>query len=618
MTFVAQPYERFVDDLLTALTGGVIREEKRFEGLEASHILTTPGADPFSVRVFGQRNERFTLFDPVTDYRYDAEQGTIVWRAEGRLPDDRSFFYVNYQVEEAVRRLTDRNPGSVTTTLAEAFAREFAVLHQQMEAIYQSAFVDLASDSALDHVVALLGLTRRDAKFASGEVFFKRTTPAPGDIAIPSGTLVSTIDGVTFETTDRRTLRRGQLSVVVPIRAVAEGVGGKVEPATIQLVLRPIFGVETVVNERATFFARVKETDEELRRRLKATLERSGKSTVEAIKYSLIEDIAEITDTNIQISERAAEPGYVDVKLGLETAGDADLVRRIEESIFYARPAGVRVLHNLTTASKGDDTRRAEAGLNREDALADFAAQVDPPDAIHLDANLLASLPEGLMPLRAEVLLRLTEPNLSVAQKERVTEEVSSAIIAFIESLPMGAPLMYNKLLGRIVQPEAVADAALLVGLAQDGPAYKGNLSTSNRKATIDTYGIYVGLMDEIVMVDVVVRVEVKAEANGTGRNGTGSAPNASANLNPEVQLAIQRAVAESPRLVRKEDVIAAVRPVVEKANFQLIEGNAVLLNAFYEESGRLLNDTAEVTLLEHESVRVRNVTVQPRGILDV
>ena len=27
MTFVAQPYERFVDDLLTALTGGVTREE---------------------------------------------------------------------------------------------------------------------------------------------------------------------------------------------------------------------------------------------------------------------------------------------------------------------------------------------------------------------------------------------------------------------------------------------------------------------------------------------------------------------------------------------------------------------------------------------------------------
>ena len=79
----------------------------------------------------------------------------IVWKPNGRPPDDHSYFYVSYYRSEAGSDLTDRNTGSVTATLAEAFARELAVLHLQMERIYQSAFVELATGSSLDHVVAL-------------------------------------------------------------------------------------------------------------------------------------------------------------------------------------------------------------------------------------------------------------------------------------------------------------------------------------------------------------------------------------------------------------------------------------------------------------------------------
>ena len=36
MTFVAHPYERFLDDLLTALTGGETREDHRFTGVDSA------------------------------------------------------------------------------------------------------------------------------------------------------------------------------------------------------------------------------------------------------------------------------------------------------------------------------------------------------------------------------------------------------------------------------------------------------------------------------------------------------------------------------------------------------------------------------------------------------
>ena len=321
MTFVAQSFERFADDLLTALTGGMIREEHRFTGPAELYSLASPGAIAATVKVFGQRNDSFALFEGGVDYDYKSEEGVIVWREEGRPPDDQSYFYVNYYLQEGRRRLTDRNPGGVTTILAEAFAREFAVLHKQMEMIYRSAFVDLATGTSLDHVAALLAINRKDAKFASGEALFKRSTPAEGDITIPAGALVSTDQGQNFETTDKRTLRRGQLSVIAPIRAQVEGPAGRVEAGAIKSVNRPIFGVESVINEAATFFATEKETDEELRRRIKGTLERAGKSTLNAIKFSLIEEVPGVNEGNVQVIE-GAEPGKVEVKFGLSDGDD--------------------------------------------------------------------------------------------------------------------------------------------------------------------------------------------------------------------------------------------------------------------------------------------------------
>lgn len=284
MTFVAQPYERFVDDLLTALTGGVIREEHQFIGVDRAYTLAHPSVMEPSLRVFGQRDEGFVLFERGIDYRYDATDQAIVWETEGRLPDDRSFFYVSYYLPEGKPRLTDRNPGSVNSIFSAAFAREYTVLHKQMEMVYRSAFVDLAEGSSLEHIAALLALTRKDAKFAIGEVLFKRSSPAPGDISLPAGTVISTSQGQNFETTDKRTLRRGQLSITVPIRAQVEGPAGRVEANEITTVNRPVFGIEAVQNEQPTFFATSRETDEELRRRIKGTLEKAGRATLDAIK----------------------------------------------------------------------------------------------------------------------------------------------------------------------------------------------------------------------------------------------------------------------------------------------------------------------------------------------
>jgi uncharacterized phage protein gp47/JayE len=619
MTFVAQPYERFVDDLLTALTGGVTREEHLFAGIEQPYSLASPGVVAASVKVSGQRNREFVLFEGGIDYSYKPDQEAIVWNQQGKLPDDHSYFYVSYYPQERAPRLTDRNPGSVTATLGEAFAREYAVLHKQMEIIYESAFVDTATGFSLDHVAALLGLDRKDAKFAGGEVLFRRSTPAEGDIALPSGTLVSTDQGQNFETTDKRILRKGQLSVTAIVRAQVEGTAGKVEAGAIKNINRPIFGIESVTNDAATFFATEKETDEELRRRIKGTLERAGKSTLDSIKFSLIEEIPGINEGNVQVTETTDAPGKVEVKFGLGSAVEPDLVRRIEETIFTARPAGVRVVHNLpsrsATPASSNGAAPAETGLTREEVLQDFGSGAAHAST-HFPPEVLSRMDEGILDLQIEVLLRLTEGNLSVSQKENIEDEVRTSVVDFIDTLPMGADIVFNKLLARIVSREEVADTSLQVGAARGkdapaGPFFSANVNTDGRKARIEMNNVFVGLMGETVLIDLLVLVEETP--------GASEAAEITPALNTALETDLRTTFGSTREKLLKSDLRALITRVLASAapGLQLIKDNAVVVNAQYEESGRVLNNTDDVPVESHQVLTLGALKVQLQGALD-
>ena len=613
MSFVAEPYEQFVDDLLTGLTGGNVREEHQFAGASDAYSLSTPGAIAFTLKLTGARGGQYAVFEQGIDYTFDESAQTISWKPNAKLPDPASYIYVNYYVQDAPALLTDRNPGSVVTTLAEAFGREFAVLHQQMDGIYKSAFVDLASGTSLDHIAALFNIVRKDPRFASGEALFKRGTPAPGDILIPAGTVVSTDRGQNFETTDKRVLRRGQLSVTVPVRAQVEGSAGNVDAAAIKNVNRPIFGIDSVRNDAATVFAGDRETDAELKQRVQGALERAGKSTVDAIRYALIEDNPEITEDNIQVAEDPQTPGLVQVKLGIETT-TPDLVARIEDSIFSARPAGVRVTHNLPTTAP-TSSQQAAAAITRAQAVDDLTGQGELPDLNHLPASVLAAMPDRMLPMRAEALLRLAGQNLSAAQKETAEDGVRDVIGNYIDGLAMGAPVMFNKLLGLVVQPDQIADAALLIGAEAGGQFYgfKANLATDGRKAKIDPQRIFVGLMDETVFIDIAVQLEANPAQRASGQ------PQVTAAVQSAVTSAIDGLLSGAKGSIARQDLTAAIRSTLaaQAPQLQLAADNPVALNAEFAESGRLLNNADSVALADNERPSLRNLGVNLKGALD-
>jgi hypothetical protein len=214
-----------------------------------------------------------------------------------------------------------------------------------------------------------------------------------------------------------------------------------------------------------------------------------------------------------------------------------------------------------------------------------------------------------------EALLRLAAQNLSAAQKDSIEVGVRTAVAGYIGGLSMGAPVMFNKLLGLVVQPDAIADAALLIGVEAGGQFYsfKGNLSTEDRKAKIDPQRIFIGLMDETVFIDIAVLVEANPAQKAAGP----------AQVTPAIQAAVTNAVNLVLRgahgAIARQDLIDSIRSVLaaQAPQLQLAAANPVSPNAEFAESGRLINNADTIALADNESPSLRSLSVNLKGALD-
>lgn len=446
MTFRAEPYGVFVDDMVSALTGGVTRETFRYlpenEPFRLGH-----GADVVAAttRIHGLLRDEHHRFVNGTDF--DVVDGTIVWRASpASNPDEGSRFYASYERPpdpQAPPRLTDRNPGSVLRTLAESFAREYAVLSRQLEQVYDGAFLGTAEGRDLDQLVVLVGLSRRTSLFAIGEVVFSRSTPAPGDITIEAGTLISTSDvpGVTVATAESRILRTGTLSVSVPIAATAAGAGGITPADTLTVIHRPILGISRVTNPEPTAFRGETETDVALRRRARLALQTAGRSTTGAIVGAL-STVEGIRDFDVHIVEdHIGFPGVVKVTVAAEL--DEAHTRQAIERIEAARPAGVRVLHNLVAPPPPESDPGAGGG----------AAPGPPPASVS---------PDGVFsPVAVAAAVTPVSGSLRSEEREALVREVEHVVESFVDTRGVGEPIVYNQLVTAIMTVAGVQDVVL-------------------------------------------------------------------------------------------------------------------------------------------------------------
>ncbi|MEJ8849527.1 baseplate J/gp47 family protein [Variovorax rhizosphaerae] len=507
MTYAAEPYAQFVDDLLSSLTGGTVREQFRFLPENAPYKLAaTGGVLPRSVRVFGLSDAAYFRFRNPTDYTVGADQ-SIVWKAasdgtpakDAVWPDEASAFFASYETADAVRLLTDRNTGSVTRLLAESFAREFAVLSRQLEAVYQAGFIETAGGRDLDQLALLVGIVRRRRLAAGGTVIFGRSTPAPADVTINAGTRLSTVEppAATFETTEDRTLQRGNLTVEVPVQALEPGAGGVVAAGTIRAMNRPIFGIESVDNPQPTRFAGSDESDDALRARVRRAHEGAGKATTGAL-LSALTTLPGLRDKDIRIAEDyLAHPGVVRLTVALpEMSSEAERVAAIEkavELIEATRPVGVRIEHNID-APLPAGVATPGPGVVAEDG--------EEPVTVGI-----ASAADGLfMPVDATVELTPATLALSPEARADLERKAREATDAFIDEAGIGEALVYNKLVASLMALTGVLDVAVEI-FPQNAPGgpRRRNVVPDNPQVRPVTGVIDVRIGGALIMLDITV-----------------------------------------------------------------------------------------------------------------
>ncbi len=340
-TLIDRPYPEVVDDILTAVTGGVVKEPIIFDVKEDLYRLSRPASDIRSIT--GTQNQKHYTFQNGVDYLFSEGDNAVVWQPHGVQPDDETTFYVNYFVPNSLSPLTDINVGSVTRTLSEAAGREIATVYQEINAAYLSGFIDTATGQSLDFVVSILNVTRKTKDFAIGLVtFFRDPGLSDGNITIPEGTLLSTAKGeAAFVTTEERTLQRGQARIDVPIRAdvPSKGSVGVVAPGAITTLQQPITGITRVTNFDATVLGANDESDADLRARAKAVLQGLDKATLAALVRVVFEERAKLTevwDPN-GAPGKSSDPGTV----VLLVQASPEQFQSLQSAVNETRAAGV-------------------------------------------------------------------------------------------------------------------------------------------------------------------------------------------------------------------------------------------------------------------------------------
>lgn len=618
MTYVAEPYLYVADQVLTALTGGVAREAHRFFA-GANSFSFERGAPQVlvdSVRVIGQANEAFFAFVEGVDFAVGGD-GMLAFRASpaepstpakgATWPDEASEFFVSYyHTASAQAPLTDRNVGSLTRTLGEAFARELAVLRSQLELVYRSAFVDTAEGTSLDMVVALLGLTRKSGQFGSGTVRFFRDIPAPADVFIPAGTKVSTAlapgagtggpattsgaaaktKPVSFVTTSDRTLRRGQVAAEAPIRAVERGASGAVEAGTITVVNQTVLGISGVMNDAPTVFGGAGESDEELRRRAKTVAERAGRATPRALVNALT-DLGTIKANDVNVTEDLLlTPGVVSVSVAVDPT--PELAVEVHDAILATRAAGIRVVSNLDQFLPATPAAAAAIGEAR-----DNVAQVA--------VGVPAAAGGFKLEMRAAVVVFPENPRITGAPRATLAQSVLDAVRAYVDASSVGGILVYNRLAADLMGVPGVFDIALDVAgkdASDDAGTRRNIFVPANQRATIDPADIVVTFAGAPVFFDVQSTVTAKDGATTDA-------------IRTEMKARLADYLALRPNPVAADELLAKLSG---SSLFDLDAGD-LRWSAEYEQAGLLVHAQggpgAKTTLAAGDQAILRAVSVE-------
>lgn len=334
------------------------------------------------------------------------------------------------------------------------------------EDVYNSAFLNTAEESALDKIGMLIGITRNQATKSTGEVTFI------GDdgTVIPSGFIVSTEDGIEFETTEEVEISGG--TATASIIALESGLESNVAASSIIESLELIVGLDSLTNAEATTGGQNQETDAEFRERYKRSTALPGAATVDSIIAALlqVEDVRSAVvienDTNSTVDGIPAK-SFESFVLGGESED-------IAKAIFDKKPAGIQAF--------GDETEIVTDIAGQTHSIGFTYVQV-----VDVYVDIVSIETNGDFPLDGN-------------------EQIKTSIIRYIggtdedgqlyAGISIGQDVIYNKIINAIYTVSGVQD--IDVDISSDNITFNKNnivignveiAETDHTKITIDGGG---------------------------------------------------------------------------------------------------------------------------------
>jgi len=244
------------------------------------------------------------------------------------------------------------NPADVSLRFMEVTADEDDALYGAIIETLASFYVGTATGSDLDNRMGDLGHYRKQGFRATTMLTFGTDFPAEQQITIPTGTAVSTVSGVTFNTTAQAIIAVGQSYVLnVPAQATQMGEAYNVKANTIVTIVgNGALNVTRVTNPYAVANGQEVEKDPEYRGRFPDYIKSLARGTVPAVRSATI-SVDGVTD--LYIREQAEGTGsfyvYIDDGNGgtvssIVNAIYQDLVDDVTEKLEVYRSGGVKML----------------------------------------------------------------------------------------------------------------------------------------------------------------------------------------------------------------------------------------------------------------------------------
>jgi len=242
-------------------------------------------------------------------------------RPAWNLPDIEFVPTETSQVEEAIFRayeeITGRKlyPGNPERLFLEAVAYVIAVQRFQIDYAAKMNLLSYATGPYLDHLGALLGVSRLPGSPARATVRFSLEAPLSFEVRIPAGTRVTPNARLFFRTLADAVIPPGQTSAETQVECEEVGAQGNgYLPGQIDKLVDPVPYVTKVENTTLTLGGSDPKGDEHFRERIRLAAESPATGSADHYRFHALSVSPSIVDAAVW----SPEPGRVQVAVLLQ------------------------------------------------------------------------------------------------------------------------------------------------------------------------------------------------------------------------------------------------------------------------------------------------------------